>query len=254
MIAWILLSILYAAVAIEIVFAREKYGAKDTLTNIIAYAGHLAVGFLWGPVLFEIYSIAHDHALLDLGPFWLDPSSRGFWAAWLALFVLDDFTFYWFHRASHRAAILWASHVSHHSSRRFNLSVGLRQTWTTFVAAPFWLWLPLLGFDPLMVLAMQLMSLFYQAWLHNEHVPKLGPLELVFNTPTHHRVHHGANQPYVDKNFGGVLIIWDRMFGTFAELRGPVRYGIDREVDHPLAGIHGWIDLLRSKLTEEAHP
>lgn len=245
MIGWALIAFIVALALIEQIRRRSR----EALGNFVAYAGYLVIGVLWGPLLWRIYSLVHDHAIFELGPYWLDPTSPRFYASWLALFVLEDLAFYAFHRSSHRFPLLWASHVTHHSSRAFDLSTSLRQTWTPFITFPFWLPLPLIGFDPLMVLAAQFLSLGYQAFLHTELIPHLGPLELVFNTPQHHRVHHGANTPYRDRNFGGVLIIWDRLFGTYAELSEPVRYGIDRDaMPHPLlVGVHGWIDLARKE-------
>jgi sterol desaturase/sphingolipid hydroxylase (fatty acid hydroxylase superfamily) len=200
--------------------------------------------------VFELYSLAHDHQLFDLGTAWFDVTDPLFLPVWVALFLLEDLSFYAFHRASHRFSFLWAAHVTHHSSSLFNLSTSLRQSWTPFVALPFWIVLPFLGFDPLMVMSAQFTSLLYQAFTHTEVVPRLGPLEWIFNTPHHHRVHHGSNEAYVDKNFGGVLIIWDRLFGTYAELEEPVRYGLgdDAAQRNPvLVGVHGWLDLFAKK-------
>jgi sterol desaturase/sphingolipid hydroxylase (fatty acid hydroxylase superfamily) len=250
-IGWSFIAFLVGAALLEQLLMRSRHA----LTHLGVYAGYLSISSLWAPVLFEIYASVHDRALFDLGPYWLDPSSPRFFLLWGALFLLEDLCFYCFHRTSHRAALLWAAHVTHHSAPRFDLSVALRQSWTPFVAFPFWLPLLLLGFDPIMVLLMQFFSLFYQALLHTELVPALGPLELVLNTPQHHRVHHGANDRYRDRNFGGVLIIWDRIFGTFASVSEPIRYGIDREVSrNPLiVGIHGWIDLARNFFVREEH-
>ena len=241
MIGWAFIAFIVALALLE----QLRVRSKELVAHLFVYAGYLFISTLWAPVLYEIYAFVLDRALFDLGPYWLDPSSPRFYATWLALFLLEDLSFYWFHRTSHGFALLWAAHVTHHSSRTFDLSVALRQSWAPFVAFPFWLPLLLAGFDPAMVLLAQFFSLFYQALLHTERVPRLGPLELVLNTPQHHRVHHGANDRYRDKNFGGVLILWDRLFGTFAELSEPIRYGIDREVPrNPLViGIHGWLDL-----------
>jgi sterol desaturase/sphingolipid hydroxylase (fatty acid hydroxylase superfamily) len=249
MIGWTFIAFIVGLMLVEQIFVRSR----EALSHLGVYAGYLFISTLWAPVLFEIYSLAHDRALLDFGPYWLDPTSARFFTLWFALFLLEDLCFYWFHRMSHRLGWLWAAHVSHHSSERFDLSVALRQSWTPFVAFPFWLPLPLLGFDPIMVLLAQFFSLFYQALLHTELVPSLGPIERVLNTPQHHRVHHGANDRYRDKNFGGVLIVWDRLFGTYAGLSEPIRYGIDREVSrNPLViGIHGWIDLARNAFARE---
>jgi sterol desaturase/sphingolipid hydroxylase (fatty acid hydroxylase superfamily) len=247
MIGWSFIALI---VALALIGQISSPRSKDAPAHFAVYAGYLFISTLWAPVVFDIYSIVSDHALFDLGPYWLDPTSPAFYATWIALFFLEDFSFYWFHRTSHRLTLLWAAHVTHHSSRTFDLSVALRQSWTPFVAFPFWLPLLLLGFDPIAVMLMQFFSLFHQALLHTERVPHLGPLELLFNTPQHHRVHHGSNALYLDKNCGGVLILWDRLFGTYAELSEPIRYGIDREVPrNPLViGIHGWLDLALTAL------
>jgi sterol desaturase/sphingolipid hydroxylase (fatty acid hydroxylase superfamily) len=136
--------------------------------------------------------------------------------------------------------------VNHHSAKEFNFSVGFRQTWTPFFAFIFWLPLPLIGFDPLMVIIMQMMSLFFQAMLHTQFIGSLGILGWVFNTPGHHQVHHGVNQAYLDKNFGGVLIIWDRLFGTFAQKKEEIIYGIEPQLEtiNPFkVAFHEWFAL-----------
>jgi len=157
------------------------------------------------------------------------------WWAWVLLFFLDDFTFYWFHRSNHEVRLLWAGHVNHHSSCYFNLGTALRQgVGERLHKFLFWLWLPLLGFDPAMIITMISLSLFYQFWIHTRAVDKLHPwFEAVFNTPSHHRVHHGSNVRYLDRNHGGVLIIWDKLFGTFSPEREdePVVYGLTRNIE-----------------------
>ncbi len=130
--------------------------------------------------------------------------------------------------------LLWAAHVNHHSSQYFNLSTALRQPWFTPITGP-WFWLPLafLGYPPAMILTAEAISLIYQFWIHTEVVRKLpAPLEWLLNTPSHHRVHHGKNVAYLDRNHGGVLILWDRLFGTFApeQARDPVRYGLTHDI------------------------
>jgi sterol desaturase/sphingolipid hydroxylase (fatty acid hydroxylase superfamily) len=159
-------------------------------------------------------------------------------AAWVLLFFLDDFSFYWHHRLSHQIRILWASHSNHHSSVSYNLAVALRQSWTEFLYKYlFWLWLPLIGFHPLMVFTMIACSLIYQFFLHTQSVRKLGFLEYVFNTPSHHRVHHATNVQYLDKNHAGILIIWDRLFGTFIEETETPIYGLTTNIQthNPIA-------------------
>jgi sterol desaturase/sphingolipid hydroxylase (fatty acid hydroxylase superfamily) len=157
------------------------------------------------------------------------------WWAWLLLFILEDMTFYWFHRSNHEVRLFWAGHVNHHSSQYFNFGTALRQgVGERLHKFLFWLWLPLLGFDPAMIITMISLSLFYQFWIHTRAVDKLHPwFEAVFNTPSHHRVHHASNVRYLDRNHGGVLIIWDKLFGTFSPERedDPVVYGLTTNIE-----------------------
>lgn len=141
------------------------------------------------------------------------------WWAWGVLFFLDDFVYYVFHRSNHEIRIFWAGHVSHHSAIKMNFATALRQGVTERLHKyVFWLPLPLLGFDPLMIFTVMSLNLFYQFWLHTELIGRLPRwLEYCFNTPSHHRVHHASNIRYLDCNHAGVLIIWDRLFGSFAE-------------------------------------
>ena len=127
--------------------------------------------------------------------------------------------------------VFWASHVVHHSSQHYNLSTALRQTWTPMTALPFWAPLALLGFAPWMILTQQAISLIYQFWIHTERIGRLpAPVEFFFNTPSHHRVHHGANEVYLDRNYGGILIVWDRIFGTFQGETERPRYGLTQNI------------------------
>jgi sterol desaturase/sphingolipid hydroxylase (fatty acid hydroxylase superfamily) len=209
--------------AIRLLRGWQKVSAGDYATNLTLYVGSLVIDFFWLPVVYSIFTWLKPYALFQMGYEW--------WH-WALLFVLDDLCYYWFHRSSHRFWLLWASHENHHASPFFNLSVAARQTWTPFLAFTFWLPLVLLGFEPWMVLTMQLLSLTYQSFLHTELLRNFGALEWVINSPSHHRVHHGAEAPYVDRNFGGTLIIWDRLFGSFTAECSQVRYG----TDSPLSG------------------
>jgi sterol desaturase/sphingolipid hydroxylase (fatty acid hydroxylase superfamily) len=153
------------------------------------------------------------------------------WWAFVLCFFAEDLAYYWFHRVSHERRWFWASHVVHHSSQRYNLSTALRQSWTTPITGPiFWMPLALCGFTPAMVMTAQAWSLLYQFWLHTESVRTLGPLEAVMNTPSHHRVHHGSNVEYLDRNHAGIFIIWDRLFGTFAPETEHVAYGLTKDI------------------------
>ncbi len=199
------------------------YSLEDTRTSLTMGLGNVAVNVGWKAVVLATYA-----ALYELTPLRLDPSD---WWVWPLLFLADDLSYYWFHRVSHESRVFWASHVVHHSSRHYNLSTALRQTWVPMTYFPFWLWMPLVGFAPWMVLLAQSWSLIYQFWIHTERVRKLPPpLELVLNTPSHHRVHHGSQHQYLDRNYGGILIVWDRLFGTFQAETVPVRYGLTKNI------------------------
>lgn len=171
-------------------------------------------------------------------------------ASWTAVFLLDDFAYYWMHRLSHVSNILWAGHVVHHSSEEFNLTVALRQSSLHgFMSWVFYMPLALLGVPVTMWLICHALNLVYQFWVHTREVDRLGPLEWVLNTPSHHRVHHGVNPEYQDRNFAGVLIIWDRLFGTFEPERAPVVYGITKPLSswNPLwANVHVFADITRN--------
>ena len=171
-------------------------------------------------------------------------------ASWTAVFLLDDFAYYWMHRLSHVSNILWAGHVVHHSSEEFNLTVALRQSSLHgFMSWVFYMPLALLGVPVTMWLICHALNLVYQFWIHTREVDRLGPLEWVLNTPSHHRVHHGVNPEYQDRNFAGVLIIWDRLFGTFEPERAPVVYGITKPLLswNPLwANVHVFADITRN--------
>ncbi|MGH8539227.1 MAG: sterol desaturase family protein [Stenotrophobium sp.] len=176
----------------------------------------LCAGFS-GWLFFKVY----QHRLFDLSPLR--------WWTWVLLFFADDFCYYCYHRAAHRVRLFWSEHVNHHSSEHYNLGTALRQSMLE-PAYGFIYWLPLawIGFHPLAIVVQAGVSLLYQFWIHTETIGKLGVLEKFMNTPSHHRVHHGSNDLYIDRNYAGILIIWDKLFGTFqpelAEV--PVKYGL----------------------------
>src|ERR1700760_421088 len=187
---------------------QDLFEWKDTAASLTMGIGNVIIGLFTKVLLFASYSFVHRFAIFNIGYQW--------WA-WLLLFFAEDFTYYVFHRSSHECRFFWASHVVHHSSQRYNLGTALRQTWTGGISFSFvfWLWLPLIGFPPIMLMTMQAISLLYQFWIHTELIRWLGPLESFLNTPSHHRVHHASNLRYLDRNHAGTLIIWDRLFGTF---------------------------------------
>ena len=212
---------------------RHQYHWPDTLASLSML---IATGLV--ELLPRALAIATFVWLHELSPL-RDIVERQWWA-WALLFLLDDFSYYWFHRANHEVRLFWAGHVNHHSSQYLNLGTALRQgVGERLHKYLFWLWLPLLGFDALMILTMMSLSLFYQFWVHTEWVRKMPAwYEAVFNTPSHHRVHHASNLTYLDRNHAGVLVIWDKLFGTFVAERSDEtpRYGLTHNIQshHPL--------------------
>jgi sterol desaturase/sphingolipid hydroxylase (fatty acid hydroxylase superfamily) len=212
------------------------YEMRDTVTSLSMGIGSQLWGILWGIVSFAALTAASIVTPLHI-------EMDAVWP-WVALFLGDDLCYYAFHRANHRVRFLWAGHVVHHSSRRYNLSTALRQEWTGFLSFAFWLPLALVGFPVWAIYVQQSISLLYQFFLHTERVGRLPrPIEAVMNTPSHHRVHHGRNQQYLDKNYGGILIVWDRLLGTFEPEVERVEYGITKNLTtyNPLrVGFHEW--------------
>lgn len=239
--AFIALMILEAAVA-----ARRKqavYEGRDTATSLAMGVGNVLINLGWKGIAFGVYSALYDVAFFDLGDGAL---------AWIALLFADDLCYYWCHRAHHEIRFFWAAHVTHHSSQRYNLSTALRQSWTSpMTGLIFWIPLPLLGFHPAMIMTMMSINLLYQFWVHTELIGKLGPFEWLMNTPSHHRVHHGANVRYLDRNYAGIFIFWDRLFGTFEPEVEPVRFGLTKNIEtcNPIrVAFHEWANIARDVL------
>lgn len=203
---------------------KAGYELRDSRTSLAMGIGNVVVNIGW-----KLVVVAALAGVYLLAPFHLSASNP---LTWIALFVADDFVYYWYHRTHHTIRVFWASHVVHHSSQYYNLSTALRQPWTPFTSLPFWLPLAFLGFAPWMIVLQQAVSLVYQFFIHTERVGKLWrPVEFIMNTPSHHRVHHGSNSAYLDTNYGGILIVWDRLFGTFTpEGERPV-YGLTKNID-----------------------
>ncbi len=171
------------------------------------------------------------------------------WRIWAAAFLVVEFFYYWQHRLHHTVRWFWATHAVHHSPNEMTLPAAMRLGWTSAVSGS-WLFIvppALLGFHPLMVGTLIVANLHFQYFLHTEAIGKLGPLEWIFNTPSHHRVHHGSNPQYLDKNFGGVLIIFDRLFGSFAEEKEPAIFGLTQPLrsNNPFRiAFHEWGNLI----------
>lgn len=237
-----------ALIVIEMLWARrrapEKYEPRDTLTSLAFGLGSTVSGALTGAIVFGFAVWLYGHRLFTVP--WT-------WWGWIACFVLDDLAYYWAHRTGHRVRWFWASHVNHHSSQHYNLSTALRQTWTGFIALSFIFRIPLAfaGFHPAMILFCGGINLIYQFWIHTEAIGRFPRwFEYVMNTPSHHRVHHATNPRYLDRNYAGTFILWDRLFGTFAPEvdEEPIRYGIVKQLgtfNLLYSVFHEWIGIAR---------
>lgn len=216
------------------------YAAPDTAASLAMGIGNVLIDLLMKGVHFAVLAVVGRWALLAIEPSW--------WS-WAVLIVTGDLVYYWFHRLHHEVRVLWAAHVNHHSSQHYNLSTALRQSWTTpFTSLLFWWPLALIGFPPAMILAAIAINTLYQFWIHTELIDRVGALERVLNTPSHHRVHHGANLEYLDRNHAGMFIVWDKLFGTFAPERAAVRFGLTKNIDtfNPVhIALHEWAAIVR---------
>jgi len=237
-------------IGIELLLARARrrtvYRLADTVGDLGCGMAQQLVLVFAGAALLAIYAWVYGH--------WrLVTMEAGGPLPWVVSFLGVDFLYYWWHRASHRVNVLWAAHVVHHQSEDFNLAVALRQAIaTSFTSLPFYLPMALLGVPPVVYATMVALSTLYQFWIHTELVGKLGPLEWFLNTPSHHRVHHAVNPRYLDRNYAAALIVWDRLFGTFAEEEEPCVYGTVRPLGsfNPVwAQLAYWGDLWRKAAT-----
>jgi sterol desaturase/sphingolipid hydroxylase (fatty acid hydroxylase superfamily) len=248
-------------IVLEIVLARfgkvkAVYEPKDTAMSLLMGLGSSVAGLLTGGLILAATIWVYQYRIFTI------PMNA--WWAWVLILFAEDLAYYGFHRFSHERRLWWAAHVNHHSSQHYNLATALRQTWTGGINGAWVMWLPLslLGFPPAMILIQKGISLVYQFWIHTEAVKRMPAwFEAVFNTPSHHRVHHARNPRYLDRNYAGILIIWDKMFGTFQpELDAePVRYGIVKNLggfNLLRVAFHEWVgmgrDLLHAKSLREA--
>ncbi len=223
---------------------KRLFRFNDSITDLSCGIVDQTVGIFLKGLLFAGYLWLFENArVLDIAA--APPAAK--WIAAIGLMLGVDFCFYWFHRIAHEYATPWATHVVHHQSEEYNLAVALRQSALEGCFAwVFYLPLALIGFPPAWYLAMSALNLIYQFWIHTEAIGRLGPLEWIFNTPSHHRVHHARNPKYLDKNYAGMFIIWDRMFGTFQPEEEEPVYGITKSLQswNPLwANLHAWADL-----------
>lgn len=235
--------IFFGLMSIELVYEtitkKRTYRLNDAITNINLRALNQISGIFTKVISIGIYTVVFEFFAITRLPIG--------WITFIVLFVLYDLCFYWSHRMAHTVSLFWGGHVVHHQSEDFNLTVALRQSSTAFIwSFPFYLPLAVLGFDPVQFLTVGAFNLLYQFWIHTEHIGKIGWLEYIINTPSHHRVHHGRDPKYIDKNYAGVFIVWDRMFGTFKEEEERPTYGITKSLNswNPLyANFAHYIDL-----------
>lgn len=239
--------VFFALIGVEVLIARLKgerlYRLNDSLNDLACGILQQVLGVFTKVIVFGtyigLYEIGH---LLEI--------PKGSWVSWVLCFLAIDFLYYWFHRVSHEVNLPWGAHIVHHSSEEFNLAVALRQgAFQPLFSWIFYLPLAVLGFPPLIFLVNKSLNTLYQFWIHTRMIGKLGPLEWVLNTPSHHRVHHGCDAKYIDRNYAGALIVWDRLFGTFQEEEEEPTYGITKPLQswNPLwANFHYYTDLVRA--------
>jgi sterol desaturase/sphingolipid hydroxylase (fatty acid hydroxylase superfamily) len=202
--------------------------------------GNVAVNLAVAGAIGAMNRFVFNHRIANIG------KRRGSLAVAI---VAWDFLYYWDHRWMHEVRLFWANHVTHHSSQRYNLSTALRQPWSGFLLSWVYLPMPLLGIPANQVAKAGQLNLLYQYWIHTEAIDRLPALaEKVLNTPSHHRVHHGANQQYLDKNYGGILIVWDKLFGSFEPEVRRIKYGLTKNIHtfNPIkVGYHEFVDIAR---------
>ena len=224
------LPIILAMILVETLISgfnkKSLYKNKDTLCTSGLLFGNILMGFAIKGATLGLHIFLYQFRIFDL------VNLIPLWAMWLMTFILIDLVFYIYHRFSHRVRFLWAIHMSHHSSEEMNFAVSMRQAWLGPISKiPFFIVLPILGLDPTIIAVAGVISTLWGVVGHTQIVGKLGPLEWILNTPSHHRVHHGANAEYIDKNYGNLLIIWDRIFGTFEPEKAKVKYGLVNNVN-----------------------
>ena len=222
---------------------KSLYNQGDTLCTLGLLSGNIFMVYAVKGISLGINFYMYQFRLIDLSE--IIPV----WAMWVVTFILIDLVFYIYHRMSHRVRFLWAIHMSHHSSEEMNFAVSFRQAWLGPVSKiPFFMTLPLMGLDPTIIAIAGVVSTLWGIVGHTQIINKLGPIEWIFNTPSHHRVHHGSNEQYIDKNYGNLFTIWDRFFGTFEPEKEKVKYGLVNNVDtfNPIKiTIMGWTSILR---------
>lgn len=202
---------------------HQYYEKKETLGSICVGIGNVIIGTALKLVLFSVlvwvYNIIPWRMALN-------------WWTFIPCYVLFDLCSYWAHNISHRQRFWWATHVAHHSGEYYNLTVSFRLSWVQYIKIIFFLPVSFIGFHPVIIFITNQIAVLFQFWVHTEYIRKLHPvIEYIFATPSNHRVHHGSQEKYINKNYGATFIIWDRMFGTFAPERFRPHYGLTKQVD-----------------------
>ena len=221
--------IILGLICLEAVFSafrnRQFYKLGDTGGTVGLLAGNVFVSLITQGFVLSLYFFLYQFRVLTVN------DVMPVWAAWLLTLVMIDFVFYWYHRSAHRIRFLWAIHMNHHSSVEMNFSVAFRQAWFGPISkTPFYIIMPLVGFDPSITVVVALFSRLWGVLGHTQWIDKLGWLDGIFNTPSTHRVHHGTNPEYVDSNYGNFFIVWDRLFGTYSKEQAPVIFGLVKNV------------------------
>ena len=222
----IVLAMIFLEILVSNFRNQNFYKSGDTLCTVGLLLGNIIVAFAIKGIVLAFHIYLYQFRVFDF------VNEVPIWALWTMTFISIDLVFYVYHRMSHRIRFLWAIHLSHHSSEEMNFAVSFRQAWFGPISKiPFFMVLPLLGFDPTIIAVAGVISTLWGIVGHTQVIGKLGPLEWIFNTPSHHRVHHGSNKQYIDKNYGNLLIIWDRMFGTFEPEQEEVKFGLVNNVN-----------------------
>ena len=222
----IVLAMIFLEILVSNFRNQNFYKRGDTLCTVGLLLGNIIVAFAIKGIVLAFHIYLYQFRVFDF------VNEIPVWALWIITFISIDLVFYVYHRMSHRIRFLWAIHLSHHSSEEMNFAVSFRQAWFGPISKiPFFMILPLLGFDPTIIAVAGVISTLWGIVGHTQVIGKLGPLEWIFNTPSHHRVHHGSNKQYIDKNYGNLLIIWDRMFGTFEPEQEEVKFGLVNNVN-----------------------
>ena len=239
--------LIIVAIALEAAVSGWKhtnyYERSDTWGTIGLLFGNITMAAVTQGVVLSLSFYLYQFSMVKIN------TLMPVWAVWILTFLMIDFTFYWYHRASHRIRFLWAIHMNHHSSVEMNFSVAFRQAWFGPLSKiPFFAMLPLVGFDPSITVVAGVCATLWGVVGHTQWVGKLGYLDKVFNTPSTHRVHHGINPEYIDKNYGNLFIFWDRMFGTYAEEKAAAVFGLVKnlETNNPITiTFYTWREILR---------